>query len=162
MINRAALLFLTFILLSGSLISLPASACVVLDVPAYMLEKPSIAATDADGCVYITGYTNAPSFNPDGTPRNADNKTPFGLFMIKMDPVTQSVRYSTWFPRNDYVNAKGIVIDAKGLPQVLVRSEGPYPSSWSLAGDGSDRASYITRFSPDGKGIDESYRIFSS
>jgi hypothetical protein len=162
MIKKATLLFLTFLLLSGSLISLPASACAVVESPAYMLEKPSIAAADADGYVYITGYTNAPSFNPDGTPLNSDNKTPFGLFIIKMDPITQSVSYSTWFPRDGYVNGKGIVIDAKGSPQVLVQSESSYPFSWSLAGDGSDRGSFITRFSPDGKGIDESYRVFSS
>lgn len=162
MIKRAAIVFLTVLLLPGILISFAASACVVIESPAYMQEKPFIAAADTDGYVYITGYTNAPSFNPDGTPRNSDNKTPFGLFIIKIDPVTQSVRYSTWFRRDGYVNGKGIVIDTKASPQVLVQSESSYPFSWSLAGDGSDRGSYITRFSPDGKGIDESYRIFSS
>lgn len=162
MIKRAVLVLFTVILLLGSFILLPASACVEVKSPAYMLEKPSIASADPDGNVYITGYTNAPSFNPDGTPRNPDNQTPFGLFIIKMDPVTQSVIYSTWYSRPGYVNGKGIVIDAKGSPQVLVQSESSYPFSWSLAGDGSNRASYITRFSPDGKGIDETYRVFSS
>lgn len=162
MIKRAAIVLLTVLLVSDIFISSPASACVEINSPAFMLEKPSIAATDSDGYVYITGYTNAPSFNPDGTPRNSDNKTPFGLFIIKMDPVTQSVRYSTWFRRDGYVNAKGIVIDANGSPQVLVQSETSYPFSWSLAGDSSDRGSYITRFSPDGNSIDESYRVFSS
>ncbi len=162
MAKRSILVPFLFFLLVGCLLFSPAVG-MKINQPVYMFEKPEIATIDSHGAVYITGGTNAPSFNIDGTPKSSDNETSFGLFLIKIDPETQSPDYSTWYPQAAYVDGTGIVVDQSGSAHILVESESKnYPASWNLSGDGSERGSYITRFNKDGTGIDESYRIFST
>jgi len=160
--KKWVLLSLSMVLLTGLIFS-PAAACGKYTGPVYMYERPETVALGPDGSAYITGGSLAPSFNNDGTPRYPENATYAGLFLIKMDPVTSAINYSTWFYQPSYVNGKGIVVDDRGSPRVLVESESrDYPASWRLAGDGSQRGTYITRFSPSGTAIEESYGIFST
>jgi hypothetical protein len=163
MMKRPVQVFLVTLLLLCGLVFLPASAAAIYIPIAYMDEKPSTAAADGDGKIFITGITNAPGFHPDGTPKDSENSTPLGLFLIKIDPVTQNASYPIWYPPTRFVKEQGIIIDQNGSPHLLVQTSSPdYPFSWNLAGHGSNRASYITRFSPDGNHVAESFSILST
>jgi hypothetical protein len=68
--------------------------------------------SDANGNIYITGYTNSSSF-PTVNPIQATKNTSYDAFVMKIDS-TASVSWATFFGGDDEDKARAIALDASG------------------------------------------------
>ena len=112
-------------------------------------------AIDADGCAYVTGYTNStdlPTSSPvQGTYGGGD----YDAFVLKLSSTGNALIYSTYIGGGDYDDGRGIEVDATGAACVAGYTwSTDFPTASPLQGaNRGDYDAFVLKLNPSGSAL---------
>ena len=116
-------------------------------------DYPSGMAVDAQGAVYVTGFTTSRDFPK----KNSYKKTINGsndAFVARLDPGGTALVYSTVFGGSDRDRPSDVQIDAKGYAYVTGVTESadfPVQNAFDTSYAGGEGDVFLTKIAPSGK-----------
>ena len=119
-------------------------------------------ALDAEGNVYVTGYTGSDRFPVTGNALQPERRGGRDVFVTKLSSDGGSLLYSTFLGGNNDDTGRGIALDSEGGIYVAGISEsGNFPTSASafqrLRFPGASSDAFVTKYDAQGQGIYSTY-----